>query len=205
VTTTFLLVRHAAHDHVGSFLAGRTKGIRLGVSGREQAWHLGQCLACEKIDTVFTSPRERARETAAAITSARAAEDAMPADALDEVDFGGWSGRTFEDLHQDPAFKRWNAMRSLCRTPAGESMRDVQERILSFMEHLAAKGGQTFALISHADVIKAAVCYHLGLPLDAWPRFEISPASVSTLVLEEWGSKLMVLNRVFPDGWPARG
>ena len=43
--------------------------------------------------------------------------------------------------------------------------------------------------MSHGDVIKAALLYHLGLPLDAYGRFEIEPASISTLVVGDWGAE----------------
>lgn len=43
MTATFFLVRHAAHDNVGGFLAGRTPGIRLGTDGqaRRRGWRSG--------------------------------------------------------------------------------------------------------------------------------------------------------------------
>jgi broad specificity phosphatase PhoE len=50
--------------------------------------------------------------------------------------------------------------------------------------------------VSHSDVIKAALLYHLGLPIDAYSRFDIDPASISTLVVGEWGSKVLRLNEV---------
>ena len=37
MTTTFFLVRHAAHDNLGGYLAGRMEGVRLGPDGRAQA------------------------------------------------------------------------------------------------------------------------------------------------------------------------
>jgi probable phosphoglycerate mutase len=50
--------------------------------------------------------------------------------------------------------------------------------------------------VSHSDVIKAALLYHLGMPIDAYGRLEIEPASISTLVVGEWGSKILRLNEV---------
>jgi broad specificity phosphatase PhoE len=51
-------------------------------------------------------------------------------------------------------------------------------------------------LVSHSDVIKAALLYHLGLPIDAYSRIEVEPASISTLVVGDWGSKTLRLNEV---------
>jgi len=195
--TAFLLVRHAAHDNVGKYLAGRTPGIRLGQAGRAQAARLAERLKREPIEQIWTSPRERTQETAEAIASAKNLPAPTLAEELDEIDFGAWSGRTFDDLTKDPAFRRWNEIRSLARTPSGEGMLDVQSRVLRLMQRIGAKPrAGILVLVSHADVIKAAVSYCLGLPIDSWSRFEISPASITSLILSETGAELKSLNEV---------
>ncbi|MBY3179029.1 histidine phosphatase family protein [Rhizobium leguminosarum] len=197
MTITLFLVRHAAHDNVGNFLAGCTAGISLGEAGRLQVQRLGQRLRREDINEIYTSPRERTRETAEGIASACGLSLPQTDDALDEVNFGDWSGKTFEVLNDDPLWRRWNTTRSLTRTPGGETMLDVQARIFGLMESLASGGSKKrIALVSHADVIKAAVSHVLGLPIDAWPRFDIAPASVTTVVIGDWGAKVMTLNEV---------
>jgi broad specificity phosphatase PhoE len=194
VSAVFYLVRHAAHDNVGSFLAGRTPGIRLGPDGLAQAERLGRRMTLERFDAIYASPRERTQETAAAI----AAPGAVPvsiAPELDEVDFGEWSGSSFEQLNKLEGWQRWNAMRSMNQTPAGETMLDVQHRAMGLIRRLLAQradGRQV--LVSHADVIKSVVSYVLGLPLDSWPRLEIAPASISTVIIGPWGGKLVGLN-----------
>jgi broad specificity phosphatase PhoE len=195
--TVFFLVRHAAHDKGGSFLAGRAPGIHLGETGRQQAARLAERLKRERPDVIHTSPRERTLETAQFIVSALGLPVPEVAEELDEIDFGTWSGRTFDDLSHDSAFQRWNAMRILAHTPAGESMLDVQVRILRHIERIRTRAGaRGVILVSHEDVIKAAVLYYLGLPLDAWSRFDIEPASITTLVLSEVGAKLNGINEV---------
>jgi broad specificity phosphatase PhoE len=195
--TVFFLVRHAAHDKMSSFLAGRACGIHLGETGRQQATRLAQRLKRERLDVIHTSPRERTLETACLIASASGLPVPEVAEGLDEIDFGTWSGRTFDDLSHDLAFQRWNEIRSLARTPAGESMLDVQVRILRHMEGImATMNARMVVLVSHAEVIKAAVLYYLGLPLDAWSRFDIEPASITTLVLSERGAKLTGMNEI---------
>ncbi|ANL34946.1 MULTISPECIES: histidine phosphatase family protein [Rhizobium] len=195
MTATFFLIRHAAHDNVGTFLAGRTAGISLGDAGRSQVQRLAQRLRREEINAIYTSPRERTRETAVGIASACDLSLPQTDDALDEVNFGNWSGKTFEVLNDDPLWRRWNIARSLTRTPGGETMLDVQTRIFGLMETLTSVGNdRRIALVSHADVIKSAVCHVLGLPIDAWPRFDIAPASVTTVAIGDWGAKVMTLN-----------
>src|SRR5690348_1709756 len=152
MSATFLLVRHAAHDDVGSYLAGRSEGICLGTSGLAQADRLGQRLRSEGLAAIYTSPRERTRQTAEAIASASGGEPPQVTEDLDEVNFGAWSGQTFQALNQDPHWRRWNTVRSLVRTPGGETMLDVQRRVLDLIETLAgAWDSRKIALVSHAD------------------------------------------------------
>jgi broad specificity phosphatase PhoE len=198
MTVTFFLVRHAAHDNVGGFLAGRMEGVVLGEAGRAQAIRLGQRMEREDIEAIYTSPRERTQETAAAIATACGLAPPQIVDALDEVNFGAWAGKTFDTLNDDPQWRRWNSVRSLSRTPGGESMLDVQHRVLGLIETLSNGDGKRLALVSHGDVLKAAVGHILGLPIDAWPRFDIAPASITTVTVSEWGAKIITLNETSP-------
>jgi broad specificity phosphatase PhoE len=192
--TVFLLARHAAHDRLGSYLAGRMEGVSLGEAGRAQAKRLATRLAHEELGAIFTSPQLRTQETAKAIAAMHNGAETIVSDALDEVNFGAWTGKTFEELDHDNSWRRWNSARSLCRTPAGESMQDVQQRVVSLIERLASERRGRVLLVSHTDVIRAAVMYFLGLPIDAWSRIEISPASVTAIEVEEWNARILTLN-----------
>ena len=197
MTTTFFLVRHAAHERGSDFLAGRLEGICLGEAGREQAARLGRRLRRERFDAIHASPRERTQETALAIASACGVAPVETAPELDEVDFGDWSGQDFRELERDPRWRRWNCERGTARTPGGESMHDVRRRIVGFMEERATTDrDRGLVLVSHAEVIRAALCHYLGLTADAWTRFDISPASISTLATGDWGARLLGLNEV---------
>lgn len=199
MTATFFLVRHAAHDDVGRFLAGRADGVVLSEPGLAQARRLATRMGHEEFAAIYASPRERAQQTASAIAAANGRGPVRTADALDEVDFGYWTGKTFDDLNSDPLWQRWNSLRSLARTPGGETMLDVQQRAFAFVEALAADpGDRRLVLVSHADVIKAVVSHVLGLPADAWRRFDVAPASVTTVVVGDWGAKLLTLNEIIP-------
>ena len=118
--------------------------------------------------------------------------------ALDEVHFGErWQGQDFDTLNRDEQWRKWNAVRSFARTAGGESMIDVQARAMAVVERLVAEHVQkTVALVSHSEIIKAVVSHVLGLPIDAWPRFEIAPASITTIVVGPWGGKILTLNEV---------
>lgn len=180
MTTTFLLVRHAAHEHVGRYLTGRRPGAPLSGAGRVQAAQLGQLLRAEDFAHVQTSPAERARQTAEAIAGRNA--EVVPA--LDEIDFGEWTGLSFDALAGDPAWRLWNEQRDTARPPGGESMVEARSRILGHMQRLRHSGARSVLLVTHCDMIRAAVTAWLGLPLQAVHRFEIAPASVTTLTAD---------------------
>jgi probable phosphoglycerate mutase len=196
VTTTFHLVRHAAHDRVGTILCGRIPGVHLGALGRAQAERLAARFANENVAGIHTSPLERAVETAEPI-AAHLGQPLEICQDIAEIDFGAWSGTSFEALAQDPRWASWNNARSTSRPPYGETMLEAQVRIVGVMEQLRGRyTDRTVILVSHSDVIKAALLYHLGLPIDAYARFEVEPASISTLVVGDWGSKVLRLNEV---------
>lgn len=195
MTTTFFLLRHAAHDDVGRYLAGRSPNVLLGPAGRAQALRLGERMRRESFDAIFSSPRERTQETAQAVSIACGVGPVLLRDDLDEVDYGSWSGKTFVELDSDPAWRRWNSDRSVAVTPTGERMEDVRRRTCRCMDEIAqAFPGRPVVVVSHADVIKSAVCHVLGLPADSCFRFDIDPASISVVVAGDWGSKLLRLN-----------
>jgi probable phosphoglycerate mutase len=196
VTTTFFLVRHAAHDRVGSVLCGRMTGVNLGAVGREQALRLAVRLENESVASIQSSALERARQTAEPI-AARLAQRVELNEGIMEIDFGAWSGRTFDDLEREPGWASWNKARAVSRPPDGETMLEAQARIVGAMERLgSAYPDRAVVLVSHADVIKAALLYHLGLPIDAFARFDVDTASISTIVVGRWGSKVVRLNEV---------
>lgn len=190
----FHLVRHAAHERVGTVLVGRLNGVHLSLRGRSEARELAGHFAREDIVAVISSPRERAQETAEPIADALEQTHRV-SNALDEVNFGGWQGHSFSALAEDPAWQRWNACRSMVRPPRGETIAEVQARMLAELLHLhaTAPGGQ-FVLVSHAEPIRATLLHLLGLGADRWAAIEIEPASITTIVLDESGGRILRMN-----------
>jgi broad specificity phosphatase PhoE len=194
MSTTFLLIRHAAHALLGRVLAGRMAGVSLSPEGRVQSECLADRLAARDVRAIYVSPRERATETASPI-SQRLGLVPRIEPAIDEIDFGEWTGRSFVSLEAEPLWAPFNRLRSVTRPPGGETMLEVQARVAAFLEGCRAKHpGETVAVVSHGDVLKAALLHYLGMPLDHFLRFEIEPASVSVLELADWGPRLLRLN-----------
>jgi broad specificity phosphatase PhoE len=194
VTATFFLVRHAAHALVDRVLVGRSANVALSDQGREQSKQLAARLARERIDEIHSSPRQRAIETAEAIAKPLKIQSEV-VEAVDEIDVGEWTGRSFAELEQDPSWREWCAFRSRSRAPRGESMVEAQQRVVAHLDRVGTDGPENrIVVVSHADVIRSAILHYLGLSLDAYDRIVVDPATISTLVVGNWGAKLLSLN-----------
>lgn len=194
--TTFHLIRHAEKDADEELLVGRTPGIGLSTRGKRQAGALARLLAPESIQHVYCSPMQRARETAEPLAQQRALP-VQVSPALDEINFGDWTGMSFPELAPHSRWKQFNAFRSGTRVPGGEAMVEVQARFVAEMLRLhEAFPDDGVALVSHGDPIRVAIAYFLGTPLDLFERIEISISSVSTLAIDEYGARVLRMNWV---------
>jgi broad specificity phosphatase PhoE len=195
--TTVLLIRHAHTDALGIALSGRSAGVPLSGAGRAQADQLARALArCYPLAAIYTSPLERAMQTAVALRGHQQVPVRRSA-ALLEIDFGAWTGSTFAALEQDAAWQRFNTKRSAASIPDGEGLASVQRRIVLLVARLSARHpGQCIALVSHADVLRFALLHYVGATLDDYARFELAPASVTALSVAEGRTEVLFVNRL---------
>jgi len=197
--TLLYLVRHADHEFVGRGLAGRLD-TPLNADGCAQADRLARWFARERVTALWSSPLPRTRQTAEPIAHALNLP-VHTADELLEVDFGAWTGRDFADLDGDPLWRHWNGARSLARVPGGESIAEVQTRMVGFINRLCADDPEgNIVLVSHGDPIRAAIAYYLGVPVDLFLRIEVSPASISVLAIDGWTPRVLRLNGAVGNG-----
>jgi probable phosphoglycerate mutase len=176
-----LLLRHAVTEHTGAVLSGWTPGLHLSEQGREQAGALAGRLGPVPVDAVYASPLERCQETARVVAGAKGLKLETLED-VGEVRYGDWTGRTLRELGREPLWKVVQATPSAARFPDGESLFEMQARAVLAVEGLReAHPGQTVAVCSHADVIKALICHYLGMHLDLFQRVVVSPASVTAI------------------------
>src|SRR5262245_26124364 len=103
--TLVLFVRHGQTATTGTVLPGRAPGLHLSDTGRQQAEGAATRLAeLPRVDAVYASPMERARETAAPIGRARQLEVAIDR-GLNECDFGEWTGSELKKLMKLPEWR----------------------------------------------------------------------------------------------------
>ena len=193
--TTILLVRHGQTPTTGKVLPGRAKGLHLADEGRRQAQIAADRIAeLKRVDAVYSSPLERAKETAAPIATARGLRTRIER-GLFECDFGDWTGAELKKLMKLPEWQTVQKAPSMFRFPNGESFIEMQTRMVSALDRLRGEHpGGTIVCVSHADTIKAAVAHALGTHIDLFQRIVISPASVTAITWGPGGPAVLAVN-----------
>ena len=197
--TTLFLIRHAATDFVkDGKLAGRLPEVHLNGEGRQQAERMAARMARVKLDAIYSSPLERAVETADYI--ARSRELAIQTrEGLNEMDCGTWTDQKIDDLSKTDEWRMFQIYPSGARPPQGETGGQMQMRAVREVEALCAAHPEgAIAIVSHADPIKAIVAHYAGLHLDLFQRLIVSPASVTVIWTGPWGPRLLRLNDAGP-------
>lgn len=191
--TQFLFVRHGAHDLLArGVIAGRQPGIHLNALGKQQAETIAKRLSVLPIDAIYSSPLERARETAAPL----AATLGLPlhtAYEFNEIEFGAWTNCAFAELERDPQWQQWNSFRSNGIAPGGESMLSVQARALAKIAELRALHGLV-VIFTHGDIVRAVLAHFLGVHLDLFQRMHVPPASASLVEFDAQFVRVRFMN-----------
>jgi probable phosphomutase (TIGR03848 family) len=182
--TTVLLVRHGLTALTGPILSGWTPGLHLDDRGRAQVASLGERMRAIPLAAVVTSPLERCRETADAVLAGREPAPPLHVDErIGEVHYGTWTGRPFKELTKDPLWRVVQGHPSAAVFPEGEGLAAMAARASEAVRDWNVRLGQdaTYALVSHADVIKALIADALGLHLDSYQRIMVDPASLTVI------------------------
>ena len=179
---TVLLVRHATTAATGKRLGGRTDAP-LDEAGRDQAEATATRLAELPIKAVYASPLPRTMETAE-IVAAPHRLSVRPCEGMIEVEYGRWTDRSLRPLTRNKLWPVIQSRPSLVRFPDGETIRAAQLRAVDALEEISGRHRRALvAVVSHADIIKAVVAFYAGMPLDAFQRLHVGPASVSMLAI----------------------
>jgi probable phosphoglycerate mutase len=193
--TLVLLVRHGTTPTTGKVLPGRARGLHLSDHGREQAERAAERIGeLGKVQAVYASPLERARETAVPI--GRAVHKPVRIEqGLLECDFGQWTGASLKRLMKKPEWSTVQRTPSAFRFPDGESFLEMQTRIVDAVDTIRRRHpGKTVVCVSHADPIKAYVAYAMGTPLDLFQRIVISTCSVTAVLVGDGAPIVLTVN-----------
>jgi broad specificity phosphatase PhoE len=188
-----LLVRHGSVREGEHRLWGRTP-VGLSDSGRQQAAMLSHELKDVSFEALYTSPRDRALETAAAIVAPHGF-DAVIDHAFDELDFGDWTGLTFSALERDCRWRQFNEARASAAIPGGEAISAFTARVRRGVTSLARRHARgTVGIVTHAEVIRSMLLDVLGWPVSDWARLPIETGSITIVTCSKHGSRVSAIS-----------
>jgi len=200
---TLLLIRHGENDYLKkNKIPGRLPGIHLNTRGRQQAAELARTLSPLPIKALYSSPLERAVETAEPLSQSLGLEIQLRPD-LTDTDVGAWEGRSWKVLGRTRLWKVIQETPSQFQFPGGETFVQTQLRIVRTLDAIArAHTDELIAVVFHADPIKMAVAHYLGLPLDNFQQLTAHTGSVTILKMDGSFVKLLALNLMPPFSFP---
>jgi probable phosphoglycerate mutase len=204
-----LLIRHGENEYTRTGkLAGLLPGVHLNATGHEQAKALAARLGKLPLKAVYSSPLERALETARPLAQALRLE-VQVCKGIREIDFGAWSGKSLKRLARTRLWPVVQQRPSRMQFPEGETFLAAQARAVEAVEQWARTHPKDLiAAITHSDVIKLVVAHYLGMPLDLFQRLVVGTGSVTCLTLGQGQSALVKLNDTVPlpkPGHPGPG
>lgn len=194
--TRLVLVRHgepAAESH------GRCYGrldVGLSERGRAQAEAAAERLEAVRLDAVYTSPRLRAVETAAAIARGRGVGPVVR-EALREIDFGALEGLTYDEAaaRHPEIYQAWMTRPTEVTFPGGESWPMLRDRALAEVASLRARhAGAAIAIVAHGGVTRAVLADALRMADRDIFRLDQAYAGVSVVDFVEDTAIVRALN-----------
>ncbi len=202
--TLLLLIRHGENDYRRrSLLPGQLPGIHLNEIGKAQARQLAWTLSEVPLKAIYSSPLERALETAEPIARLHNLT-IEKVEALADVNVGDWAGRSWKRLRRTRLWPKIIHAPAEVRFPNGESFLEVQARVIGALEQFPTQHDEKdiIAVIFHADPIKLALAHFLGLPLNAFQRLNVDTASISAVWVGKEMTRVLFINRL--PGEPLR-
>jgi alpha-ribazole phosphatase/probable phosphoglycerate mutase len=176
-----VLVRHAQPAEEAHGRCYGSLDIGLSAAGYEQTRLLARALRPVALRAVYTSPRRRATETAAPLAACHRLVP-ISEDALREIDFGAFEGRSYDELRRGypGLYRQWMETPTAVQFPGGESYSTLRTRALAAMESIRTRHlGETVAVVSHGGVLRAMLAACLVMDDAAVFRLEQSHAAVS--------------------------
>ena len=181
--TRLVLVRHGEPDES---MHGRCYGsldVPLSAAGLRRAAGVGEALRTHELDAVYSSPLQRAFDTARAVASAHGLEP-VPREALRELDFGELEGMSHDEIASDypELYRFWMDDPSAVRFPGGEALSDLRARVLPEVAGIRERHeGQAVAVVAHGGVVRVVLAEALELPGSAFFRLDQPYGAVSVI------------------------
>ena len=191
---TVFLLRHGetAWNKLGRVM-GRTQ-VPLGADGIQQIQKIAPLVATLELDGIYTSPLRRAVQTAKLVAEGTNLPISK-SEGLNEIAFGDWTGRHFDDLIDQELYRRFIKSPAKTLLPGGETISDVQRRGLKVINEAAQKlPGGRFLFVSHGDVIRAILSHYMKVPLNEYRRLRVDNGSLSALQTDRRWAEIKYVN-----------
>ncbi|MDD5339073.1 MAG: histidine phosphatase family protein [Dehalococcoidales bacterium] len=191
-----IIVRHGetAFNAAETF-RGRAD-VPLNETGLKQAALVGEYLANEKVDVVYSSPLQRALQTADAIAAPHNLKVSITEN-LNDIDCGEWEGKTLAEVKEkyEEVYQDWVDTPEQVKLPGGDSLEDVRNRAWPFVKDAVtrARSGR-IVMVSHRAVNKVLVCALLGLDNSYFWNFKLDTASLCRFAFDGNRTVLTQLN-----------
>jgi len=159
------------------------RGLDSALADKEALKPMACSMGERSLDAIYTSPAGRALATASLISQASFASVRINS-ALEPVNRGTWEGRPVPEIMTESADEYAAFQRDpvRCRCGGGESMQAVRDRVVRFLRQCVQQhDGEHIALVTHADVIRAAIAGVVGLPLDRARDIDQTPGCINVI------------------------
>jgi len=190
---SIIFLRHGqATNNTQRILAGRTTGIPLTEKGIDQAEKAAKFLEEMNISTIYSSPIERAKDTAE-IVGKHNSIDVRIDDRLIELDMGKFTGMPYDEIfssHGNVFMKFYNGELEIAHNGV-ETFADVKKRVLGMVDHVIENHpDENVVLVTHMDPIKAMLSTIVSF--SAENLYELIIANASLNIFREYKRKLSI-------------
>lgn len=199
------LIRHGATANnlaKPPVLQGSTLDGPLSEEGHRQSSRLAELLQEAPLGALFSSPLQRARQTADSVNRFHDLDVQIVAD-LTEVDVGEWEGRSWVHIEQeDPeSYRRFMEDPENFGYLGGESLTDVASRVIpAFDRLLRSHLGHEIAVVAHNMVNRTLLAHLLDMPLNRARTLSQHNCGVNIIRYRKEESSVVTLNSGFHLG-----
>jgi probable phosphoglycerate mutase len=197
-----LFLRHGqAKNNVERILAGRSKGFPLTDVGIQQAQNIGDFLRPFNISKIYSSPIERAEQTAKIVAN-KVGLDCIIDERLTEIEMGSFSGMHYDEMFSKygNVFLKFYQGHPIVETNGIETFASVKKRVLDMVSHCSQKyDKETILLVTHMDPIKSMISTILQPKPELLYEMIIRNASLTILKNEQSSFSMVAINSMNPE------
>ena len=192
--TEFYIVRHGQTDSNTRQKCLGHKDVPMNETGFGQVRRLSEKLRAMSFDAVYSSPLQRAVDTAVAVMENRKNINLSMSYGLIERDYGEWDDMSFDEISaaNRDEYMKWMENWIDYRIPGGESANDVQRRVDEAIDKILSEHwGKRILIVTHLGTARHILSNLLGLTTEQSWRFTLDNAGVAVVSVDETKNGLL--------------